>query len=401
MQYADDQVRITAQLIDPDTGAHLWSGNYDRPFKDIFAIQSEIATRIAMALEAELMPSEQQSIEKTPTDSLEAFALYLRAVAANVEGPTVLPGVRTDSLRYLTQAVELDPNFALAHAHIARAYEASMISPVAPDDWISRRNELEMLSQQAAQRALALDPGVGLAWVTIATWHLHSWRIADAHDAFERALQVSPNDHEVVYRVARFNWFRDDRREETLHLARRAVEIDPNNFNSWYVVGMHLYAVGSYVEALAAFRRNVSLGPEPAEYIHLAMAESALGERANALEHLQIAEQLMPIEATPVVHAHLAWAYGQLGQSADARRIFDRVSSFAADRYVDPGAWTWAYLGIRDGERALDALNRAIENPLLLTSYYPFEMILQNALLDPILDQPEWLEVRSRLGFRE
>ena len=150
VRYANGRVLITAQLIDGRTGTHLWSDEYDRDLADVFAVQADIATRIAMSLEAELSLEEQQRIERVPTDSPEAYALYLRALE--------LIGPRPDAddasaLSLLQEAVEIDPGFAIAHARIANLY------------FDGNRDRLATVS---AQRALSIDPDVGYAYITLA-----------------------------------------------------------------------------------------------------------------------------------------------------------------------------------------------------------------------------------------
>ena len=97
VQYAEGRVLITAQLIDPRTNTHLWSDSYNREFSDIFAIQADIAMNIANALEAEFSLEEQASIEETPTDSPEAYVLYLRATTIFFEEPGLLNVTRNRS----------------------------------------------------------------------------------------------------------------------------------------------------------------------------------------------------------------------------------------------------------------------------------------------------------------
>ncbi len=121
VRYAEDRVLITAQLIDGRTGAHVWSNEYDRDLVDVFTVQAEIAANIAAALEAELLPDEQESIEKRPTESSGAYSAYLKALAIIGEGESAygvaaLPGSRSIIRSYLDEALELDPEFALAHA---------------------------------------------------------------------------------------------------------------------------------------------------------------------------------------------------------------------------------------------------------------------------------------------
>jgi len=156
VQYVEGQVRITAQLINPETGAHLWSGNYDRPFADIFTIQSEIAQNIASAIGAELLPEELQQISRRQTDSEEALALYLKARALT---PNLSPGMDPLARKNLQEAIALDPEFAEPYAVLAFHYALSLGS-THPD---LSMNERETLTRQYAQTALRLNPDLGLA----------------------------------------------------------------------------------------------------------------------------------------------------------------------------------------------------------------------------------------------
>ena len=116
VRYAGNQVRVTAQLIDGDSGTHLWTEDYDGDLADIFGIQSDIATRIAMALEAELLPSERESLEKQPTDSLDAYALFLRARNEPAGGSFGGSAGVVTAVTLLDAALALDPEFALAYS---------------------------------------------------------------------------------------------------------------------------------------------------------------------------------------------------------------------------------------------------------------------------------------------
>ena len=114
---------LLTQLIDAFTDEHLWAETYDREFADIFDIESDIAMNIANALEAEFSLAERERIDKPPTDSLEAYALYLkaRALVSNIN-----PLSPPEFYQYLDHAIELDPDFALAHAVKASSYAISI-----------------------------------------------------------------------------------------------------------------------------------------------------------------------------------------------------------------------------------------------------------------------------------
>jgi len=390
VQYADDQVRITAQLIDPDTGAHLWSGNYDRPFKDIFEIQSEIATRIAMALEAELLPSEQESIEKAPTNSPEAYAVYLKAME-------LVPGFEDAGLGYraaavvtlLNEATDFDPEFALAYAHKARL------------------DNLDIeFRRESVQRALTLDPDLGFGYLVLGNLHVDDGAAPEARAAFERALQLSPNDPDVLIQYAQFRWMVGEAEDADV-LAARVLELDPNNWGAHYSLGFIPRLSRNSAAAADAFRTATELNPtNMAPRIELALEEANLGNFSEAVAQLRIAEQLEPKEHA-FVNARLAYGYSRAGRTEDAKRLFDEYQR-ALPAYcrtivcVSGDLETivvWAYLAIGDDQQALEAIQQLTETQNGL-SLWAHELRV-NAWNDPILDQPEFVEVRSRLGFRE
>lgn len=155
VRYAGDRVRITAQLIDADTDQHIWSDAYDRDLADIFKIQADIAMNIANALLAEFTPDEQARIERAPTQSTEAYALYLRALESNDHDGAV---------SLLREAIEVDPQFAVAYAELAAVYAFGVINT---DGFAAmpaeERGELEALSRQYAEQAIQIEPSLGLA----------------------------------------------------------------------------------------------------------------------------------------------------------------------------------------------------------------------------------------------
>jgi len=402
VQFAEGDVRITAQLIDPMTGAHLWSKNYDRDFANIFAIQSEIAQSIAMALEAKLLPSERESIEERPTNSTDAYVLYLKAMEMywGAAEPTALPVVRETALAYLSQAIELDPNFALAYARIAWLHFFTLFEPAPEQDWMSRREEISQLVVDNVKKALELDPSLGLAHAALGRLYTKTGRADEGEEEYKKALALSPKDPEVLINYSFLGWARDDLRAKTLPLAEAAVELDPNNDDSHFSLGQQLFSVGEYERASAAFRRGVEVAPTySTAYIALARSEIGLGNLDNALQQLRIAESLMPPETVSLLRAELGWVYGRLGLAEDAKRIFAELESLAEDRYIGPDVWAIGYLGMRDETRALQKFNEAIENPALVGDPLSLELLKMNAYLDPILDKPDFIEIRANVGF--
>ncbi|MCZ6498468.1 MAG: tetratricopeptide repeat protein, partial [Gammaproteobacteria bacterium] len=386
VQYADDQVRITAQLIDPDTGAHLWSGNYDRPFKDIFSIQSEIATRIAMALEAELSPAERASIEQAPTNSPEAWAFYLKALELfpGVEQAGIPRAEEEAALAFLEQATQIDPEFALAYAHMAKI------------GW----RGIEIRRAQIDQ-ALALDPELGFGYLVLGLLHRSEGNATDAQTAFERALQWSPNDPDALTEYAGRKWAIGET-QNAMTLVERALVLDPNSWSTYFSVGNFQLWARETAAAAMAFRRVTELSPTNlAGHLQLGLTEAALGNFSEAAEQFQLVEQLTNLEFS-FHNALLAYGYSRIGRTEDAGRLFGEYQRARTTEEYSPrtrlSLEVWTSLAVGDNQAALDLLQELAEESGIGGNIETFK---SNAFDDPILDQPEFVEVRRRLGFRE
>jgi TolB-like protein len=229
VRYAEGSVRVTTQLIDAASGAHLWAETYTRPFENIFEIETDIAMQIASALEAEFSPEEQNRIANTSNPSSpEAFALYIRGkelMQSSGPGPEILSRVQVD----LERAIALDSEFAQAHAFLAGIHaEQRLFDTGTPDNWLSRVEELESLALEHVERALELDPNMGYGYSVLGKIHYVQWRGQETRRAHEKALQLSPNDPVVIIEAA---WFHSywGMHKEAIRLAERALELDPNN----------------------------------------------------------------------------------------------------------------------------------------------------------------------------
>ena len=189
VRQSGEQVRITAQLIDTETGFHLWSETYDRRMADIFAVQDEIAKAIVDRLRIQLAPKEQQLAQRdrAPTQDVEAYELYL-------QGRAIWKRRGEDNLR---RAVELyqsalarDPGFARAHAALASAYVVLPGYTQAEDD----EDEFQRMAEQSARQALALDPKIGEAHAVLAQINSERGDLLDAESGFFFAISLEPNE---------------------------------------------------------------------------------------------------------------------------------------------------------------------------------------------------------------
>jgi Tfp pilus assembly protein PilF len=215
---AANQVRITAQLIEVPNQTHLWSMEYDRAFQDIFAIQRDIATRVAKALQVELLGAEKDQLEKPGTANLEAYTLYLKGLY-HLNRPA--KGGLEKSKVYFEQALAADPNYALAYAGLAEYYNIlPWNSPTPPQEAYPK-------ARVAAEKALELDDTLAEAYAALAySKMLYSYDWGGAEQAFTRALALTPNSAKVqsnygYYLRGMGRW------EEAIAALRRALELDP------------------------------------------------------------------------------------------------------------------------------------------------------------------------------
>src|ERR1043166_7971621 len=184
VQKVNDQVRVNVQLIKAATEAHLWAEIYDRKLTDIFAVESEIAKTIAESLQAQLTGSEKSAISKKPTENLEAHELYLK-------GRYFWNRRNTASLRkaadYFQQAIDLDPDYALAYAGLA---DVQSILPVyagtAPKDDVPK-------ALAAARKAVGLDSNLAEAHTSLGNALVSNGQLKLAEPEFRRALALNPN----------------------------------------------------------------------------------------------------------------------------------------------------------------------------------------------------------------
>ena len=227
--YGGNRVKISAQLIDAATDEHLWSEIYERDFRDIFAIQADIAKHIATALEAELLPEERARLEIPPTVSEAAYALYLKALAST---PNIGLGTPPEFFETLRQAVTLDPGFALAHATLAIAYALKM----------TLIENMEAPAREHAARAIELDQNQAHAYSALAVIDAEYLRFPEAEINFERAIELAPNDLEMLEGAGIF-FAVTAQTDRAAKLMARAKQFSPNSliWESWLHVGTRDY----------------------------------------------------------------------------------------------------------------------------------------------------------------
>jgi len=282
------RVRISAQLIDATTDHHLWAERYDRDLTDIFELQDAIVRKIVGALAVKLTKGEQESLERLPTGSMEAYDFFLRGQEYYYRS-TKEANARARQM--WEAAIEVDPNFAGAYAWLGLSYWL---------DWAAQWNpgsETLQQRQAAVQKAIALDDTLSVAHSALGRFYLFVKQHALAVMEGERAITLNPNDAEAYANLASTLNF-GGRAREALGLIEKAIRLNPRCPAFYlYVLGQALRLLGRTEEAIATQKRALARSPDfLVSHVSLVVMYSESGReqeaRAEAVEVLRIQPHL-------------------------------------------------------------------------------------------------------------
>ena len=313
---AGNRVRITAQLIDGDSGGHLWADRYDRDLTDIFEVQDDVTQKIVSALTVQMTPDETARLAHKGTDNLEAYDYFLRAREHNARQTK---DANAESVSLLRRAVELDPKFATAYALLSWNLIETYINQWsdAPDRALDDALEL-------ANKALAQDASE-----------------PRAHFSLGLALQ----------------WKR--RQDEALAEAERAIELDPNLAEAHVLMGHILIYEGRQEEAVRSINTAMRLDPHyPDIYLHfLALANFHLGNIEVASDFLK--RRLVRKPESDISRVLLASCYGYLSRHEEARTEWHEVFRVNPDYSLEHRRKILPYKDPADFEQIVDGLRKA------------------------------------------
>jgi len=320
---AGARVRVTAQLISSESGAHVWADRYDRELTDIFAIQDEITHAIVEQLRVKLLPQEKKSIGQTPTDNVEAYTYYLRGRQfLHRHSKSYYQLAR----RMFAKAVELDPLYARAYAGIADC-DSFLFLHYNVDVGIGN-----ILATSA--KALALDNRLAEAHASRGLALSLGERYEEAEAEFEQAIALSPNSFEAHYFYARA-CFAQGKFERAAALFERAAEIKPDDYQSLCLL-IHIYrSLGRDRNKLDAARKGIeraekelTIHPENPRPAYLgAAALVGIGETERAREWISRALAIDPDDV--LTQYNVACVYSLLGEIEPAFELLERLLPYA------------------------------------------------------------------------
>jgi TolB-like protein len=238
------RVRITAQLIEPTSGRHIWAERYDRELVDIFAVQDEVTSSIVGALAVELEGESLSRAERKPPETLQAYDHWLRGKRLIfLWGQKIL-----EARRHFEAAAAVDPGFSRAYSGIALTYQMEALAFPLPEDFKTADDK----AFQSAQKALALDDANHQAHLALAYCYLYRQDCVQAKRHVEHAVRFNPSDGDVLAHAA-YIFALVGEAEKGVQYGKAALRLNPHHAD-WYLalLATALFTLRDYPEALAA-----------------------------------------------------------------------------------------------------------------------------------------------------
>ncbi len=347
-----DNVRIVAQLIDARSDGHVWAETYDRKLEDIFAIQSDVAHRIAAALQITLsVEGSASGAEGSPTTDLKAYDLFLRGryhwnrrTAAGLE----------KSVAHFKSAIDRDPDFVPARAALAEAYVTLAIYGLRP------ATDVLPLACAEAEEALNRKPGQPSALSALACVRaIYDWEWDQASTAFEQAIRDNPQYPTAPHWYAANVLTPLGRFDEAVEQLKRAARVDPASPSIESSFGVVEFMRGDYASAVTRFERLLRQDDGLA-FAHYCLGLSAhyMGEPERAIDSLERASSAGGWSAE--IQAALGGALAAAGRKPEAREVLHSMTEAKDNHYVSPVRIAQLHAGLSEPEVALDRLEEAL-----------------------------------------
>ena len=381
---AAGRVRITAKLIQASDQTQLWADNFERPVEDVFAVQSEVADKVAASLAVKLLDERRAALARPATRNVDAHEAYLRGryfwEKRSQEG-------LDRAVESFKRAIELDPGYALAYAGLADSY---IIMP-----WFASIPARETLPQAraAAEKALALDETLAEAHTSMGYILVLEWNWEGATREFKRALALNPG-----YAVAH-HWYSNyldtiGWTDEAIAEGIRAEELDPYSLIIIRDLGAACLPARRYAEAIQKYRKALELDPSFAPaHGFLGTAYTALGDHDQAIAEGQIAVRLT--NRAPGRLAAVGKSLAAAGRVKEAREILAELRQLPATVFVSAVDLAILEFTLAEKERALQRLEAA---------YFARDSeLIRLGRGDPAMgllrDEPRFQEIVRRMNF--
>ena len=377
-----DQLTLSLELLDAVTENVIWSSKYDRKQSDVVSLQSEVARDVSSKLKSKLSGEDAAKVEKIYTADPEAYQLYLKG--------RYQWNKRTEeslklAVEYFNQAIEIDPNYAIAYSGLAETYV------LFPNYSVERPLICMPKAKAAALRAIELDDSLAETHVALGMYYSQfAWNMPLAEKEFRRAIELNPSyatahqqyGIECLSVIGRF--------DEAVAEGKRGEDLDPFSLIIGADLGNTLMRARRYDESIAQLNRVLMLDPNFwVTYWYLGMARYGKGQYAEAVAEYRKA---LTLKDNPWVKALLIQSLARSGQRTEAVNLLAELQAETSSRYVSSSALAIAYAALGEKDKAITLLDKDVAD----RSSRP-QVFSISPIWDDLRDDPRFAELVRRV----
>jgi serine/threonine protein kinase/tetratricopeptide (TPR) repeat protein len=418
-----NRLRIVGQLIDAKTDEHLWAETYDRDLKDVFEVQSDVAQRIADALQTKLSPGQQQQIKKKPTVNVTAYDFYLKG---RDYYRRYHKQDNENAIELFRKALKLDPNYALAYSAIC---EAQMREPTYGFPEATSVDQ----AVESCNKAITIDPNLPEAYEALSKVYGYQGRAQESIEALKKAVNINPNYAPAIGNLG-VSYLNQGKIDQSLPWTKRFATLEPAFAFPYLNLGEVYFALDDLPKAEQFLNKSLELQPDFV-YPHETFLEMFLaqGKYQLAQDHADKALSIDPLDnqvlayaglvqlysgnferakdyyqkslgATPIPEykIRLGYALLKLGQKDQARKLFQEAVQLDQDRIArsDETSATRYRIAqvnaIQNNKReALSWLERAVD-----AGWIYYRLMLRDPLFENLREDSQFQQIISRVKAR-
>jgi len=377
-----DALDVQTELVDVSSGSQLWGEDYNRKLSDASGIQQEIARDISNSLRLRLNADEKSKLTQPSTQNPEAYQLYLK-------GQYFLFKVNEEdgkkAVAYFQQAIDADPNYALAYTGLATVYVAFSDTTAAPRETIPKARE-------AVKTALRLDDSLPEAHRALADILFnYDWDWPAAEREYKRAIDLNPNYAEAYHQYA-WPLAMSGRTSEALSELKHSQQLDPLSLFIATDINVPFYVARQYDLSIEQSRKVIEMEPNfYLAHFTLAMALAQKHDYTTAISEFQKARSLSDV---PWNYAGLGYVYAASGRRQEALQVIADMKAKAKQRYVSSYAIATVYAGLGDRDKAFEWLEKAYDERSPGLTWLKAE-----PMLDSIRSDPRYAILLRRIGL--
>jgi eukaryotic-like serine/threonine-protein kinase len=380
----NDELQVNIELIDARDNSQIWGERYKRRISDLLTVEKEIAEQISESLQLALNSEEKRRLTKQNTENADAYQLYLRG---RYHWNKRTPEAMNRGIEYFKQALEKDPQYALAYAGLADCYALLGEYGKLPV------KESAPLAKSAAEKAITIDNSLAEAHTSLAAVHEYEWNWAEAEKQYRLAIEMNPN-----YATAH-HWYgvylsSMGRFDEALPELKKALELDPLSLIINTGLGRMYCGARKYDEAIDQLKTTLEIEPNFAEaHFQLALAYEGKGKYEKAANSFQKAVELFE---DPTMRGWIARERALNGKKDEARKLLDELKILSKQQYVSPYMIAIGYVALGDREQAFQWLEKVYQDK----SYYVVWLKV-DPIWDSLRTDARFQDILRRVGLSQ